>query len=222
MYKILIVDDELHIRELLKDYLEHEGFHATTAEDGQTALDLLETESFDLMLLDVRMPKMNGFEVLKYMRTFTDMPVLFLTALGDTHYEVQGLEIGADDYIRKPFEYHVLMARIQLVLRKAGKLDRYVMGEVTLNVARMTVTIGAVSCDLRQKEFELLKYLMAHPNQVMKRLQILDAVWGLDFEGDPRTLDTHIKTLRSKLGQWGHLIKTIRGVGYVCQYEATK
>lgn len=213
--KILIVDDEKHIRTLLKDYLENEGYQTQLCADGEEALAyVIDHRDIDLILLDVRMPKMNGFDTLENIRDYSQVPVLFLTALNDVAHEVKGLTLGADDYISKPFTYDILMARIKMCLRRANKFEVLTVGTLSINIEKAQVLLDKEQIDLTQKELLLLKVLIEHKDVPLKRLSLLDQVWGFDFEGDPRTLDTHIKTLRHKLKEAGKHIKTIRGVGY--------
>ncbi|MBN2796595.1 MAG: response regulator transcription factor [Clostridia bacterium] len=215
MIKVLIVDDEIGIRMLIQDYLENEGFSTVLGKNGAEAISILENNSdIDLMILDVKMPEMDGFETLEYIRSFSQIPVLFLTALGESYQEVKGLKLGADDYIKKPFTYDVLMARIQLVLRKNNLLQTYVYENLKVENHTPAVYIQDNMIKLRKMEWRLLIYLMQHMGQTLTREQLINEVWGYDFEGDPRTLDTHIKTLRQKLGEYSQCIETERGIGY--------
>jgi DNA-binding response OmpR family regulator len=217
MAKILVVDDEKNVRRILKDFLENEGFEVLLGNDGEHAVDVIMAHSdIDLILLDVRMPKLGGFEVIASIKAMTDASVIFLTALDESFDEIRGLELGADDYITKPFNYKVLMARVNATLRKNGRLKQTCFAYETLKIddSMKAVLIDDVPIDLALKEYELLKYLSDNINISIDRFKMLDRIWGYDYEGDIRTVDTHVKTLRAKLGRYQHLIKTVRGVGY--------
>ncbi len=212
--KILIVDDEKHIRDLLKDYLENEGYATALCENGLVAVDyMINNNDIDLILMDVRMPELNGFDALVGIRDYSDVPVVFLTALTETFDEIKGLDLGADDYITKPFTYELLMSRINVIKRRL-KLDLiYEVEGLKLDQSSHRVWVEGVEVVITLKEFEILRLLIKH-KQTLTRSQLLDQVWGYEFDGDPRTLDTHIKTLRAKLKTHGDHIKTVRGVGY--------
>lgn len=216
-YKILVAEDELHIRNLIKDYLTNEGMEVLEAANGEKAIDLFLKETcIDLVILDVMMPKMNGWEVCEEIRMVSDVPILFLTALSDSADELKGLNIGADDYITKPFRYEIFMARIKSVLRRLAKAPKetWQIGSCVVDQERREVTCEGALIDLSPKEYELLVYFLQNPHQALERQQILDAVWGYEFYGDPRTIDTHVKNIRAKLGEIGERIKTVRGYGY--------
>lgn len=215
--KILIVDDEQNIRELLKDYLENEGYTTHTCKDGLEAVDyVIVNQDIDLILLDVRMPQLNGYETLEAIRDYSDVPVVFLTALNESLDEIKGLDLGADDYITKPFTYAVLTARLRSLLRRQNKnkVTIYTSDTLTVALEDYWVKIDGTAVELTIKEFDLLKLFIEQEGQTLERLAILDKVWGYEYDGDPRTVDTHIKTLRAKLKRYGSMIKTIRGVGY--------
>lgn len=215
---IIYADDEARYRRLLELIFQDKGYTLLTAADGEEALDLLEKNpQAALLILDVMMPGMNGVEVCRYVRSFSAMPVLMVTALGDESHELEGLEAGADDYISKPFSNKILLTRVKALLRRfeAEKAEILSVGPVTLDPQNRTVQSGGLDVLLTFREFELLRYLMIHENQVRTREQILTAVWGYFYEGDPRTLDTHIKSLRKKLGEGGAMIRTIRQIGYL-------
>ncbi|WKY46684.1 response regulator transcription factor [Eubacteriaceae bacterium ES3] len=216
MPKVLVIDDEPNIRRIIRDFLEHEGFSVLEGESGEAGIqEALENRDLDLILLDIRMPGMDGFEVLEALRDFIEVPIVFLTALSDDYHEIKGLNLGADDYISKPFNYNVLMARIKSILRKNSNKDLPVeLGPVTIERSSRTVWVSKEICELTMKEYELLNYLFDNRGISLDRLRLLDRIWGYDYDGDPRTIDTHIKTLRAKLGEAGKLIKTVRGVGY--------
>lgn len=222
MAKILIAEDELRIRKLIVDYLKNENYAVIEAEDGDMAIKkFYQNNDIDLVILDIMMPKKTGFEVLKEIRTESDLPVLILTALGSSEDEIRGLELGADDYITKPFKYKVFMARIKAALRRNTKEshDKYQLEGLLIDKDRHIVKLEGKKLSLSPKEYELLIYLIENKNIALRRDNILDAVWGYDFYGDPRTIDTHIKLLRSKLGKLGHKIKTVRAVGYRFEVE---
>ncbi len=216
MTKILIIDDEKNVRRILRDYFENEGFHVIEGHGGAHGItQALENNDLDLILLDIRMPEIDGFEVMSELKKYIDVPIVFLTALGDDFNEIKGLELGADDYIAKPFNYKVLMARVNKILRTNQKADQLIRsGPLTINPSSHTITVNEVPCELTLKEYELLMYLYANKGINMERLKILERLWGFDYDGDPRTVDTHIKTLRAKLGVMEQAIKTVRGIGY--------
>ena len=223
MTRILVVDDEANLRHTLTYTLQQEGFETLSAADGEQALTLARSGAPDLVILDVMLPKMDGFEVCRRLRRESDVPVLMLTARDTEIDKVVGLEIGADDYLAKPFSMRELVARIKAMLRRAAKTTEATTNEtvavagLTIDPARHRVTADGAEIALKPKEFDLLAYLARHPGQVFSREQLLAAVWGMDYTGDSRTVDTHIKTLRDKLRdrvdapRW---IETLRGVGY--------
>ncbi|MBF4694399.1 response regulator transcription factor [Fusibacter ferrireducens] len=215
--KILIVDDEKNIRRLLKDFLSNEGYEVIEAADGFSGIDqTIAHRDIDLILLDVRMPKLNGYETLESMREITDAPVIFLTAMDGAYDEVKGLDLGAEDYITKPFQYEVLMARIKKCLKRSPKFDKEQLNsnQINLRLKEKKAYIEGVDIEVTNKEFELLEYLIINKNITIQRQTLLDRIWGYDYEQDPRTVDTHVKTLRAKLGACSGCIKTVRGVGY--------
>lgn len=222
MVKILVAEDEFRIRKLIVDYLENEKYQVIQAEDGEDALEKFYLNSdIDLAILDIMMPKKTGFEVLKEIRSESDLPVLILTALGNSEDEIKGLELGADDYITKPFKYKVFIARLKAALRRANEIDedKYQIEELVIDKKMHIARLKDENLKLSPKEYELLIYLIENKNIALKRDNILNAVWGYDFYGDPRTIDTHIKLLRSKLGDLGEKIKTVRAVGYRFEVE---
>lgn len=220
--KILVIDDEKNVRRILRDYLQNEGFEVIEGIDGEDGIRqvMAHHKALDLILLDVRMPNLSGFEAVTAIRDLTEAPVIFLTALDGSYDEIKGLELGGDDYITKPFNYKVLMARVKACLRKNGRFKETstVIGAMTLDDTRKVVSVNGKNCGLAQREYELLVYLYENRSISLDRLKILERIWGYDYEGDPRTVDTHIKTLRAKLGQCGSMIQTVRGVGY--RFEA--
>lgn len=217
MKKILVVDDEKNIRRIVMNFLENEGYNTIEASSGESAIDIvMDGETIDLILLDIRMPVMDGYETLEYIRKFTDTPVIFLTALKETYDEVKGLELGADDYIVKPFSNRVLLARVKVCIRKNEKniVDTLVVDNFVVDFSRKVVLIDNRNINLTQKEFEILNMLIKSNGSIVDRLVILDKVWGYEYTGYSSTLNTHMKTLRNKMGRYSNHIKTIRGVGY--------
>lgn len=216
--KILIVDDEERMRKLVRDFLVKKNFAVVEAADGSEALDLFFADSeISLVILDVMMPKLDGFACAKEIRAYSKVPIIMLTAKEQERDELQGFEIGVDEYISKPFSPKVLVARVEAILRRTGKEpDEELLeaGGVVLNRSAHTVTIDGQNVDLSYKEFELLSYFMENRGIALSRETILDHVWNYDYFGDTRTIDTHVKKLRSKMGEKGDLIKTIWGMGY--------
>lgn len=219
--KILIVDDDPNICELLRLYLAKEGYETQLAHDGEAAIALFDSFKPNLVLLDVMMPKMDGWEVCRRIRAASDAPVIMLTAKGETFDKVLGLELGADDYVVKPFDTKEVVARIKAVLRRcapteAGKEGVVQFENLSLDMGRYELKVGGKVVEAPPKELELLAYLAGHPNRVFTRDQLLDEVWGFEYYGDSRTIDVHIKRLREKLEgaseQWS--LKTVWGVGY--------
>ena len=216
--KILIVDDEERMRKLVRDFLVKKNFAVVEAADGSEALDLFFADSeISLVILDVMMPKLDGFACAKEIRAYSKEPNIMLTAKGQERDDLQGFEIGVNEYISKPFSPKVLVARVEAILRRTGKEpDEELLeaGGVVLNRSAHTVTIDGQNVDLSYKEFELLSYFMENRGIALSRETILDHVWNYDYFGDTRTIDTHVKKLRSKMGEKGDLIKTIWGMGY--------
>lgn len=219
--KILIVDDDQNICELLRLYLAKEGYETLIAHDGEAALALFEQEKPNMVLLDVMMPKMDGWEVCRRIRSQNNTPVIMLTAKGETFDKVLGLELGADDYVVKPFDSKEVVARIKAVLRRCNPDAEAKEGVIqfenlSLDMTRYELKVGGKVVEAPPKELELLAYLAGHPNRVFTRDQLLDEVWGFEYYGDSRTIDVHIKRLREKLEgaseQWS--LKTVWGVGY--------
>ena len=226
MALILIADDEARIRRLVADFLRRDGHAILEAEDGVRALELIEAHRAELglVILDVMMPRMDGFGVLAAIRAGdqgTSLPVMILTARSEDTDELHGLEAGADDYVAKPFSPLVLAARVKTLLKRAGTTDETVdtFGALTVDERRREVTVNGQSIDLTPKEYELLVYFKNNPRIALSRETILNAVWGYDYFGDLRTVDTHIKKLRAKLGTCGTMIGTVRGYGYRFEIE---
>ena len=219
--KVLIVDDEKNIVELSKLYLEKEGFNTVCAYDGEEALRLFETESPELIILDIMIPKKDGWQVCKEVRKTSQIPIIMLTAKSDTFDKVLGLELGADDYMTKPFEPKELVARVKAVLRRSEtqKVDEkkeVSFPNLSINIENYELKINGETVDAPPKEIELLYFLAQNPNRVYTREQLLDKVWGFDYFGDSRTVDVHIKRLRQKLevAHENWQLKTVWGVGY--------
>jgi DNA-binding response OmpR family regulator len=217
--KIMVVDDEARMRKLVKDFLVRKDFEVVEAADGEEALDLFyKNKEIALIILDVMMPKMNGWEVVKEVRETSKIPIIMLTAKGDETDELQGFELGVDEYISKPFSPKILVARVEAILRRTNKLGAenasLEMGGIVLDAAAHQVTIDGKQIELSYKEFELLNYFMENSGIALSREKILDSVWNYDYFGDARTIDTHVKKLRSKMGEKGDYIKTIWGMGY--------
>lgn len=214
MKKILIVDDEEQIRNILRLYLVKEGFEVMEAEDGEEALRLFYEKPFDLIILDVMLPKKDGWSVLREIKKYTSTSVIMLTARADIEDEVFGFEMGADDYIVKPFNNKVLLARIKSLLKKKAEIvdETLKIGTLIIDDKSHSVTNNNIEILLAPKEYELLMYLVKNNKIALSREKLLNEVWGYDFLGDDRTIDTHIKNLRKKIGS--NAIKTIRGIGY--------
>ena len=219
-YTVLIVDDEMRMRRVIADYLRIKDYHILEAEDGEQALEVFYREQPDLVLLDVMMPRMDGFEVCRRIRRTHQTPILMLTAKGEEEDELQGFELGADEYITKPFSLKILSARIEAVLRRQSGQPTVSPTPARLQVDALAreVTVDGKQVELTYTEFELLSYLITNKGIALSRDKILDNVWQYDYYGDARTVDTHIKKLRSKLGEAGEAIKTVRGIGY--KFEA--
>ena len=217
--KILVVDDESRMRKLVHDFLTREGYAVVEAADGEVALDIFYSDKeISLIVLDVMMPKINGWEVCREIRKISKLPIIMLTAKGDESDELNGFEIGADEYISKPFSPKILVARVTALLRRANKIgetaDIREAGGIVMDKTAHTVAIDGQNIDLSVKEFELLDYFMNNRGIALSRERILDSVWSYDYFGDARTIDTHVKKLRSKMGAKGDYIKTVWGVGY--------
>lgn len=215
--KVLMVDDEARMRKLVKDFLTIKGFQVIEAGDGEEAIDLFFAQKdIALIILDVMMPKMDGWTVCKSIRQYSQVPIIMLTARGEERDELQGFDLGADEYISKPFSPKILVARVEAILRRsnAAASDSLQVGGIDINKAAHQVTIDGVPIDLSFKEFELLTYFVENQGIALSREKILNNVWNYDYFGDARTIDTHVKKLRSKMGEKGDFIKTIWGMGY--------
>lgn len=215
--KILIADDEAVLRDLLQDILEKEGYHVLTAKNGEEALELFfETEDIDLIILDVLMPKIDGWKVLTEIREYSKVPIIVLTALCTSKDEIEGLTNGADDYIAKPFSYEVLLARVNTQFRRNNieQTEPLEVGKISIDQLKQKVFVNKQFVRLNNKEYHLLIYLVKNKGIVLNRYQIVTTIWGFNYEGSERTVDTHVKMLRAKLGLCGDYIKTVRGQGY--------
>ena len=216
--KILVVDDEARMRKLVKDFLVKKDFDVLEAEDGLKALDIFfENKNIALVILDVMMPKMDGWKVCKEIREFSKVPITMLTAKSDEKDELLGFELGVDEYISKPFSPKILVARVEALLRRSGNIstnDIVNIGGIEINKSAHIVTVDGERVELSFKEFELLSYFVENVGIALSREKILNNVWNYDYFGDARTIDTHVKKLRSKLGEKGNYIKTIWGMGY--------
>lgn len=215
--KILVVDDEQRMRKLVRDFLVKKNFDVMEAGDGEEAVDLFyENKDIALIILDVMMPKMDGWQVCREIRKYSQVPIIMLTAKSDEKDELQGFELGVDEYISKPFSPKILVARVEAILRRTNALEEGVkeVGGISLNQAAHEVKIDGKNIELSYKEFELLTYFINNQGVALSRERILNNVWNYDYFGDARTIDTHVKKLRSKLGDKGEYIKTIWGMGY--------
>lgn len=217
--KILVVDDESRMRKIVRDFLVRKGYEVIEAGDGERALDeFYKTKSIALVILDVMMPKMNGWEVCKEIRETSKVPIIMLTAKSEESDELLGFDLGVDEYITKPFSPKILVARVEAILRRTNQigesLEVKTLAGIVLDKTAHQVTIDGKSVDLSLKEFELLEYFMSNPSVALSRDQILNGVWDYDYYGDARTIDTHVKKLRSKMGEKGNCIKTVWGLGY--------
>ena len=216
--KILVVDDESRMRKLVRDFLVKQNFDVLEAGDGEEAVDIFFKEKdIALIILDVMMPKMDGWQVCREIRKYSKVPIIMLTAKGDERDELQGFDLGVDEYITKPFSPKILVARVEAILRRSNLLtkdDEISVGGIELNKAAHQVKIDGQEFELSYKEFELLAYFLENQGIALSREKILNNVWNYDYFGDARTIDTHVKKLRSKLGEKGEMIKTIWGMGY--------
>lgn len=223
--KILVVDDESRMRKLVRDFLVRQDYEVLEAGDGEEALDIFYREKdITLLILDVMMPKMNGWEVCREVRENSKVPIIMLTAKSDESDELMGFDLGVDEYISKPFSPKILVARVEAILRRTNQIGDSSQikkaGLIVLDKTAHEVTIDGKSVELSFKEFELLEYFMDNQGIALSRERILNSVWNYDYFGDARTIDTHVKKLRSKLGKQGEYIKTVWGMGYKFEVEA--
>lgn len=227
MSKILVVDDEARIREVIKEYAEFEGYIVKEAADGMEAVRMCKEEDFDAVILDIMMPKLDGFSCCKEIKKEKDIPVLMLSARGEEYDKLFGFELGIDDYVTKPFSPKEVMARLNVIISRrkktseeeSNKYEKYVFDTLVVDVVARTVTVDGKKAELTPKENDLLFYLVRNMNIALSREKLLCDVWGYDFYGDDRTVDTHIKMLRNNLGRYRDMIVTLRGYGY--KFEVT-
>ncbi|MCR5118497.1 MAG: response regulator transcription factor [Lachnospiraceae bacterium] len=215
--KILVVDDESRMRKLVKDFLSKSEYEVIEAEDGNQAVDIFFSEKgIDLVILDVMMPGMDGWEVCREIRKHSQVPIIMLTARSDERDELTGFELGVDEYITKPFSPKILVARVEAIMRRSGNAvsEQIEIGGISVDKVAHTVKVDGKNVDLSFKEFELLEYFMENKGVALSREKILNSVWNYDYFGDARTIDTHVKKLRAKLGDKGSLIQTVWGLGY--------
>lgn len=222
MAKILIVDDEQKIREVIREYSVFNGYEVEEASDGMEAVGLCKLNDYDIIIMDIMMPKLDGYSACKEIRKTKDIPVIMLSARGEEYDKLFGFELGIDDYVVKPFSPKELMARISAVLARSTKKEKtsdvLKFGGLEINIPARTVTVDGEKAELTPKEYELLFYLVENKNIALSRDKLLSDIWGYDFFGDDRTIDTHIKNLRNNLGPYRDYIVTLRGVGY--KFEA--
>lgn len=218
--KILVVDDERLIRNVIREYLENEKYEVFEAENGFDALRVLETNKVDLIILDIMMPRMDGFETLKEIRKTKDTPVIMLSAMKEEEDKLSGFNLGVDDYITKPFSPKELVARVKAHLKRTnGKENAYTYKDLKVDYLGRKVTVENKEVNLTPKEYELLTYFIKNKNVALSREQLLNSVWDYDYYGDDRTVDTHVKMLRKSLGKYRDLIRTVREVGYKYETE---
>ena len=215
---VLVVDDEARMRKLIKDFLIQKGFSVLEAEDGEMAIDVFESNKnkIGIILLDVMMPKLDGWSVLRQIRQNSNVPIIMLTARGEEQDELFGFELGVDEYISKPFSPKILVARVEAILKRASQKEKNLKdyGGIIIDSEGRTVKVDGKQIELSLREYELLKYLVDNANIALSRDKILNNVWNYDYYGDSRTIDSHIKKIRHKLGKKGKYIQTMRGVGY--------
>lgn len=227
MKKLLVVDDEDKIREVIKEYAEFSGYEVIEAADGMSAIGLCKLNDYDLIIMDVMMPKLDGFSSVKEIKKIKDIPVIMLSARGEEYDKLFGFELGIDDYVVKPFSPKELMARVNAVLqRKSGSENNSAQvmkfDGLEVNFAARAITVDGERVNLTPKEYDLLFYLIQNKNIALSRDKLLSDIWGYDFFGDDRTIDTHIKNLRNNLGPYRNFIVTLRGVGYKFEYDDSK
>lgn len=223
MSKLLIVDDEARIREIIRKYAEYEGYTVSEAENGVKALEMAKGKEFDLIVMDVMMPELDGFSAVKEIRKFSGAPVLMLSARGEEYDKIHGFELGADDYVVKPFSPKELMARVEAIIKRTrGGAQRHeivTVGGLEVDFTARTVKIDGNEVSMFPKEYDLCFYLVKNRGVALTRERLISDVWGYDYYGDDRTLDTHIKLLRKSLGDYSRLVTTLRGVGYRFEKE---
>lgn len=220
MSKILVVDDEFRIRQIIRKYAEFEGYEVDEATDGMEAIRICRQKEFDLIIMDVMMPELDGFSACREIRKFRDTPIIMLSARGEEYDKIHGFELGSDDYVVKPFSPKELMLRVGAVIKRSGKSDDAQKNDVftykglEVNFSARTVTIDGKRAEMTPKEYDLFFYMVRNKGLALTRESLISEVWGYDFFGDERTLDTHIKLLRKSLGEYSNCIVTLRGVGY--------
>lgn len=218
--KILIVDDEELIRTVIREYAKLEGYNVDEAEDGMEAVAKCKKENYDLIIMDIMMPKLDGYQAVKEIHKDKNIPILMLSARGEEYDKLLGFDLGIDDYVQKPFSPKELIARVKAILKRVNKVNKKIIaGDLTIDDDAREVSIEENKVVLTLKEYELLKYLIKNKNIAVSREQLLTNIWGYDFYGDDRTVDTHIKTLRSKIGKYKDCIVTLRGVGYKFEFK---
>ncbi len=221
--KILVVDDESLIRDVIREYLLLEEYEVDEAADGEEAVNKCKDNDYSLIIMDIMMPHMDGYQACREIRKIKDIPVVMLSARGEEYDKLIGFELGIDDYVTKPFSPKELIARVKAILKRSSLvLDVYQFNGLKIDDKAHDVTIDGDKVYLTPKEYELLKYFITNKNIALSREQLLTNVWGYDFYGDDRTIDTHVKTLRKNLGKYGDCIKTIRGIGYKFEYNEKK
>ena len=220
MARLLIVDDEEKIREMIGKYASHEGYDVDLACDGKRALELFKANDYDVVIMDVMMPEMDGYKTLAKMKEIKEVHCIFLTALGQEYDRVYGFDVGAEDYVTKPFSLKELMMRVKVILKRDNKqTNKIIVNNLILDEDAHTVTIDGERIDLANKEYELLLYLLQNIGNALTRQAIISKVWGYEYDSDDRTLDTHMKLLRKDIKEYGKYITTIRGVGYRFEKE---
>ena len=213
--KVLVVDDEKLIREVIKEYGEYEGYQVIEAEDGTDALDILEHENVDIIVLDIMMPKLDGFSTYKEIKKIKNIPTIILSARSEEYDKLLGFELGVDDYLTKPFSPKELIARIKVITKRSNpELDVFEYQNLKVDFKGYTIKIDEKEVKVTPKEFEILTYFIKNKNVAISRESLLSSIWGYDFFGDDRTIDTHVKMLRNNLGKYRDLIITVRGIGY--------
>ncbi|WIV11776.1 response regulator transcription factor [Proteiniborus sp. MB09-C3] len=225
MFKVLVVDDEEKIREVIREYAEFEGHTVVEAKDGMEAVNLCRTEDFDVIVMDIMMPKLDGFSAYKEIKKAKEIPVLMLSARGEEYDKLFGFEIGIDDYVVKPFSPKEVMARLNVIVNRnrkskeeTMKSSRLTFKGLQIDMIGRNVFVDGIKADMTPKEYELLFYLVRNKNVALTREKLLNEVWGFDFYGDDRTVDTHIKMLRNSIGPYRDYIVTLRGLGYKFEY----
>ena len=218
--RILVVDDEELIRNVIKEYLSLENFIVDEAQDGDIAINKVKNSNYDLIIMDIMMPNKDGFSAFKEIKEIKKIPCIMLSARGEEYDKLTGFDLGVDDYVTKPFSPKELVARVKAVIKRTKQEEeKYVFNTLVIDDKAHSVTVDNKEINLTPKEYDLLKYFVKNKNIALSREQLLSAIWGYDFYGDDRTIDTHIKTLRKAMAKYGDLIKTVRGMGYKFEYK---